>query len=406
MYKYDIFISYSRKDTEVADCICRGLDAVGVSYFIDRKDVHAWKHFPSVIANAILESRLFLYVASRNAYESKWTNAEITFAFEKKSREALLPYIIDGSTLPVEQQFVLSGTNWRTLEEHPVETSLIPSICELLGVDNDTKSFDADSADVSVAYESDGILNICLADTGHKLKIGISDFEGRSDNDNLSLVNDLTFADRISSSDKGTPGFDFIKNNYRKFDNINSFVIIMAQPNRHSIINAYTIASKFKNASVHIAITPFVYMLGSIRLSHESYPGMCKCGPFLVKFVDEEGFYKVMSLSRSVNSETINLGSLFKGLIIRYAILTGRIREYAMIEPLGYDLKLMVNGVLRNYFDDCCTIPSLRQTSGLSSDTTCQVTVFDRIITELSVPSGHDHIRFCIDLGRIPRFIF
>ncbi|MCH5174570.1 MAG: toll/interleukin-1 receptor domain-containing protein [Prevotellaceae bacterium] len=34
---YDVFISYSRKDTEVAEKICFALDKYGISYFIDRK---------------------------------------------------------------------------------------------------------------------------------------------------------------------------------------------------------------------------------------------------------------------------------------------------------------------------------------------------------------------------------
>ena len=38
-YKYDVFISYSRKDTEVADKICSALDRAGLSYFIDRQGI-------------------------------------------------------------------------------------------------------------------------------------------------------------------------------------------------------------------------------------------------------------------------------------------------------------------------------------------------------------------------------
>ena len=34
---YDVFISYSRKDTIIADRICEAFDKVGISYFIDRK---------------------------------------------------------------------------------------------------------------------------------------------------------------------------------------------------------------------------------------------------------------------------------------------------------------------------------------------------------------------------------
>ena len=38
--QYDVFISYSRKDTAVADRICQAFDAVDISYFIDRQGIH------------------------------------------------------------------------------------------------------------------------------------------------------------------------------------------------------------------------------------------------------------------------------------------------------------------------------------------------------------------------------
>lgn len=37
--KYDVFISYSRKDTVVADRICAALDQQDITYFIDRKGI-------------------------------------------------------------------------------------------------------------------------------------------------------------------------------------------------------------------------------------------------------------------------------------------------------------------------------------------------------------------------------
>ena len=34
--KHDIFISYSRKDTAIAERICAAFDKAGITYFIDR----------------------------------------------------------------------------------------------------------------------------------------------------------------------------------------------------------------------------------------------------------------------------------------------------------------------------------------------------------------------------------
>lgn len=57
-FKYDVFISYSRKDTAEVDKLCRVLDMVGISYFIDRQNIAGGMEFPISIAEAILHSRL------------------------------------------------------------------------------------------------------------------------------------------------------------------------------------------------------------------------------------------------------------------------------------------------------------------------------------------------------------
>ena len=131
--KYDVFISYSRKDLVVADKICDVLDKAGVSYFIDRQGIGGGMEFPKVIATAIKESELFLFLASENSYSSKFTSSEITFAFNKKQKNQLLPYVIDSYSLPDELEFVFSCINIRNIKEHPIETTLVEDILDLLG---------------------------------------------------------------------------------------------------------------------------------------------------------------------------------------------------------------------------------------------------------------------------------
>lgn len=130
--KYDVFISYSRKDTVIAEKICKALDEAAITYFIDRQGIAGGLEFPKVIANAILDSRLFLFLASNNSYMSKFTNSEITFAFNKKPKESIIPYIIDDSHLPVHLEFVFSSINFRTLKDHPITSTLIEDIKRLL----------------------------------------------------------------------------------------------------------------------------------------------------------------------------------------------------------------------------------------------------------------------------------
>ena len=129
---YDIFISYSRKDTEIANRICKTFDQAGITYFIDRQGIGGGMEFPTVLAEAILNCKLMLFLASKNSYNSKFTNSEVTFAFNKKPAGSIIPYIIDDSTLPPSLEFTFSSINIRTIQEHPIETTLINDICLLL----------------------------------------------------------------------------------------------------------------------------------------------------------------------------------------------------------------------------------------------------------------------------------
>lgn len=140
MNKRDIFISYSRKDTAIADRICQAFDKAGITYFIDRQGIAGGMEFPKVLAEAILNCKIFLYLGSENSYGSKFTNSEVTYAFNKKQKEQILPYIIDNSSLPTELEFVFSCINIRNIKEHPIETILIQDILQILGKHTEKKT--------------------------------------------------------------------------------------------------------------------------------------------------------------------------------------------------------------------------------------------------------------------------
>ncbi|MBR6731183.1 MAG: toll/interleukin-1 receptor domain-containing protein [Bacteroidales bacterium] len=133
MAQQDIFISYSRKDTPIADRICGAFDKAGITYFIDRQGIGGGMEFPKVLAEAILSCKIFLYLGSENSYKSRFTNSEVTYAFNKKPKEQILPYIIDGSSLPTELEFVFSCINIRNIKEHPIETTLVQDVLEMIG---------------------------------------------------------------------------------------------------------------------------------------------------------------------------------------------------------------------------------------------------------------------------------
>ena len=136
-YKYDVFISYSRKDTKIADSIAKEFESNDITYFIDRQGIGGGMEFPAILAKAIRESKVFLFLASKNSYESKFTQSEIVYAFNKKRKEDIIPYIIDGSNMPEELEFTFSAINWRRIEDHPINPVLIDDI--LVKIDKQRK---------------------------------------------------------------------------------------------------------------------------------------------------------------------------------------------------------------------------------------------------------------------------
>lgn len=126
---YDVFISYSRKDTETAEKIFQTLTQAGLTCFIDRAGISGGADFPTVLSNAILSSRLLLFVASEHSYASEFTQKELTFAISEKGSQFVFPLIIDGSELPTTLRFLLININWRTLsKDYTIEKELLDDI--------------------------------------------------------------------------------------------------------------------------------------------------------------------------------------------------------------------------------------------------------------------------------------
>ena len=127
--KYDVVISYSRKDSEVAAKIYDALEAAGLQCFIDRDGISGGADFPMILAEAIMESKLLLLVASENSYQSEFTQKELTFAVSNKGSRFIFPLIVDGSKMPPKLEFLLSDINWRNLSHsYRIEKEMVDDV--------------------------------------------------------------------------------------------------------------------------------------------------------------------------------------------------------------------------------------------------------------------------------------
>lgn len=103
--KYDVFISYSRKDYadenkqviqgNVISQIKELFDSNGISYWFDEDGVFSGDAFAPVIARNIKASKIFLFISSENSNASEWTSNEIATAHAYKKK--IIPFRFDDS---------------------------------------------------------------------------------------------------------------------------------------------------------------------------------------------------------------------------------------------------------------------------------------------------------------------
>lgn len=113
--EYDVFISYSHQDREIAEHICNQLDKYGISYWIDREGVRHGDDFKEDIVNAILASRILLFISSVNSNKSRNTVKEVGLA--EKSNRVILPVRIDDSPYNKSLEYDLCNRHWLQLKD-------------------------------------------------------------------------------------------------------------------------------------------------------------------------------------------------------------------------------------------------------------------------------------------------
>lgn len=120
---YDVFISYSRKDREIAEKVCAVLNRFKkyytFEYFIDRSEIKARDEYLKRISKAISQSRTVLFIASQNAYKSDFCAKELLFADKRGIH--IIQYRIDESEPPMDLDMLLGTHQYRESKTTPIE---------------------------------------------------------------------------------------------------------------------------------------------------------------------------------------------------------------------------------------------------------------------------------------------
>ena len=103
--KYDVFISYSRKDYvdenanvipgNIVSKVKNSFKAAGISYWFDEEGIYSGDAWAKKILNSIKASRIFVFIASENANKSPFTRKEIASADE--FHISILPFRLDNT---------------------------------------------------------------------------------------------------------------------------------------------------------------------------------------------------------------------------------------------------------------------------------------------------------------------
>jgi adenylate cyclase len=103
----DIFISYSRKDSEQALSLAERFRASGLTVWIDQHGIEAATSWSKEIVDAIESSKVFLILLSHSSLMSANVVKELSIASE--ARRSILPVDLERVTIPNEFKYQLAG---------------------------------------------------------------------------------------------------------------------------------------------------------------------------------------------------------------------------------------------------------------------------------------------------------
>ncbi len=108
--KYDVFISYSRKDCAIVENFADELIKAGYSIWMDVDGIESGDEFKRKIASAIRKSNVFLFFSSAASNKSEWTVKEVNYAIKKNIH--IIPIKLDDTEYNESVDFDLCAVDF------------------------------------------------------------------------------------------------------------------------------------------------------------------------------------------------------------------------------------------------------------------------------------------------------
>lgn len=135
--KHDVFISYSTKNSDVANKICYALEQNNLKCWIAPRNIASGKVYVDEIADAIKSTKIVVLIYSTFSQQSRYVNNEINMAFS--NNKPIISFNIDNTMPSEEMEYYLKVTQWLSAYPNPEDEfeTLIKDSLSLCDEDTD-----------------------------------------------------------------------------------------------------------------------------------------------------------------------------------------------------------------------------------------------------------------------------
>jgi hypothetical protein len=117
----DIFISYSRKDTEIVKAIYEWIEKAGYKCWLDVDGMFSGVSYKKVIVDAIKRSKVLLFMSSENSNKSRNVVSEVSIAVEYGKK--IIPVRLDMTSYSESIEYDIINHDYVVYDKSRMEES-------------------------------------------------------------------------------------------------------------------------------------------------------------------------------------------------------------------------------------------------------------------------------------------
>lgn len=154
--KYDVFISYSIKDKNIADAVCNSLENNKIRCWIAPRDIKPGNDWGASIIESIKNSSIMILVFSSESNNSPQVVREVERAVNRGL--PIIPFRIEDIKPSKSMEYFISSTHWLDALTPPIEShiqKLTKTIIDLLTSMEKSESRDPNVTNANIDYNKE-----------------------------------------------------------------------------------------------------------------------------------------------------------------------------------------------------------------------------------------------------------